>query len=137
MKICGVEIKGSEAILAVIDIENEQAVFVDVGPKKIALKNDEDPGAVKSFFERFWGFIRDNHIDRVVIKKRSRRGEYAGGAVTFKIEGLIQLIDGCSIDLIDAQTITAVQKERRHKLPVNLNRYQEQAFLAAICASIA
>lgn len=134
MKICGVEIKGSEAIIAVIDIENDQVMSVDVEPKKIALENDEDPKLVKSFFETFSGFIRDNQLERVVIKKRSKRGEYAGGAVTFKIEGLIQLIDGCSVDLIAAQTITAVQRKKRHELPDNLNKYQEQAFLAAICS---
>jgi hypothetical protein len=134
MRICGVEIKGSEAILAVVDVEDDQFRSVDMEPKKIALQNDEDSGFVKSFFDTFGAFIRDNQVERIVIKKRSKKGEYAGGVLTFKIEGLIQLIDGCTVGLIAPQTITAVQKKKHYKLPGNLNKYQEQAFLAAVCS---
>ena len=134
MKICGVEIKGSEAIMAVIDLENDQATSLNIEPKKIALENDEDRNLVKSFFEAFSGFIRDNQIDRVVIKKRSKKGDYAGGVVTFKIEGLIQLVEGCSVDLIAPQTISATQKKKHYEPPNNLNKYQEQAFFAAMCS---
>ena len=103
-------------------------------PKKIALQNDEDPNFVKSFLETFAAFARDNQVERIVIKKRSKKGEYAGGVLTFKIEGLIQLVEGCSVDLIAPQTITAVQKKKHYALPGNLNKYQEQAFLTAVCS---
>jgi len=135
MRICGVEIKGTEAIVAVVDVEGGQFNSVDVEPKKIALQNDEDPNFVKSFFETFAAFARDNQVERIVIKKRSKKGEYTGGVLTFKIEGLIQLIDSCPVDLIAPQTITAVQKKKSYELPGNLNKYQEQAYLAAVCSA--
>src|SRR3974390_2329183 len=120
MRICGVEIKGTEAIMAVVEAGGGQFVSIDVEPNRIALQNDEDPKFVKSFFETFAAFTRDNKVERIVIKKRSKKGDYAGGVLTFKIEGLIQLVEGCSVDMIAPQTITAAQKKKGHELPDNL-----------------
>ena len=65
MRICGVEIKGSEAVIAVVDMNDDHIELIEVEPKKIVLQNDEDPSSVKSFFETFAAFTRDNQVKKI------------------------------------------------------------------------
>jgi hypothetical protein len=95
--------------------------------------NDDNVDDIRSFYDAFINFLRDNHVDQVVIKKRAKRGPMAGGAVTFKIEGLIQLNGITAVDFISGPSIAAVQRRAPMDIPKGLNKYQEQAFLAA-CA---
>jgi hypothetical protein len=135
-KVCGVEIKGSEAILAIAEVVDDEIRHVAVDTRKLPLRDDESSEHVKSFVELVRGFARDNGLDQIAIKKRSKKGEFAGGPVTFKIEGLIQSIDDCAVDLISPQTIGAANRKHEFDLPSTLNKYQHEAFLTA-CASLA
>ncbi|MBJ7589495.1 DUF3010 family protein [Aeromonas veronii] len=130
--ICGIELKSSEAIIAIVNSDDGQVGYVDTDPKRIQIADDENVADVQSFFDAFRNFLRDNHIEQLVIKKRAKRGQMAGGAVTFKLEGLIQLNGTVPIDFISGQTIAAYQKRHGLEIPAALNRYQEQAYLAAI-----
>ena len=134
-KVCGIEIKGSEAILAVAEKNGEEIRHVNVGTKKLPLIDDENSEHIKSFIALVSGFVRDNDINEIKIKKRSKKGEYAGGPITFKIEALIQSINECSVELIPAQSIGAANRKHAFNLPLTLNKYQHEAFLAA-CASL-
>lgn len=129
--ICGFELKSSEAILVVVEFEDGNFDYVDTDPKRIRVGDDESTGDVQSFYDAFCNFLRDNHIDHIVIKKRAKRGQMAGGAVSFKLEGLIQLNGTVLVDLLSGQSIAAAQRRAPINAPENLNRYQEQAFLAA------
>lgn len=129
--ICGIELKSSEAIIAIVGSEDGQVGYVDTDPKRIQIADDENVVDVQSFFDAFRNFLRDNHIEQIVIKKRAKRGQMAGGAVTFKLEGLIQLNGTVPVDFISGQAIAAYQKRHALDVPVGLNRYQEQAYLAA------
>ena len=75
MKVCGIEIRGSEAILAVAEAKAQSITHLPLEPKKIALEDDDDSNHIKSFFSLIKDFVRDNHIDRIAIKKRGRKGE--------------------------------------------------------------
>lgn len=130
--ICGIELKSSEAIIAIVNSDDGQVRYVDTDPKRMQIADDENVADVQSFFDTFRNFLRDNHIAQIVIKKRAKRGQMAGGAVTFKLEGLIQLNGTVPIDFISGQTIAAYQKRHALEIPAALNRYQEQAYLAAI-----
>ena len=130
-RICGIELKSSDAILAVVDQGEDGLAHVDTDPKRIRLANDENTGDVQSFFDTFCNFIRDNRIDQIVIKKRSKRGQMAGGAVSFKLEGLIQLCGNIPVELLSGQSIAAAQRRSPIEVPASLNQYQEQAFLTA------
>jgi len=131
MRVCGIEIKGSEAILAVAEAKAQSITHLPLKTKKIALEDDDNSNHVKTFFSLIKGFVRDNHIDRIAIKKRGRKGEYAGGPTSFKIEGIIQLLDDCDVSLLSPQTISAANKKRGFDLPDSLNKYQREAFLTA------
>ena len=136
MTLCGIEIKGSEAIIAVASLNNQTLTHVALATKKIALEDDDDAANVKAFAAQVKAFVQDNSIDCIAIKKRSKKGEFAGGPTTFKIEGVFQLLEGVEVTLLSPQTINAQNKKHNFDLPATLNKYQHEAFKAACSALI-
>jgi hypothetical protein len=128
LKICGIELKSNIASLVVIN----DGEYIDLKIKKIILENDENQDDIRKFCNEFLLFLEQNFIDKVVIKKRAKKGNFAGGPVTFKMEGLIQLNPLCEVELISAQTISSFEKKNEIVKPIELKKYQEQAFLAAL-----
>jgi hypothetical protein len=134
MNICGVEIKGSEAIFAVATRASGALEHVPLPTKKIALEDDDEAVNVKAFARQIEAFVRDNGIDHIAIKKRSKKGEFAGGPTTFKIETIFQLLEDCEVILLSPQTINAQMKKHSFELPTALNKYQHEAYKAACSA---
>lgn len=130
-RICGIELKSSEAILTVIDCKDGKEAFVDLDTKKISIEDDELTASIKSFYDDFKNFVRDNHIDTVVIKKRPKNGKMAGGAISFKLEALIQLNEITKIIFVSGQGIAAAAKRQPFDIPDGLKKYQENSFMAA------
>ncbi|WP_213878520.1 DUF3010 family protein [Pseudomonas sp. dw_358] len=135
MKICGIEIKSNEAIFACAAADGLEVAHVPLTLRKLALTDDEDAGSVKTFASQAQTFVHDNGITHLAIKKRSKKGEFAGGPVTFKIEGLLQLLDQCEVVLLSPQTISAHARKHDTPLPSTLNKYQWEAFKAAVAFS--
>ncbi|SEH98199.1 DUF3010 family protein [Pseudomonas asplenii] len=135
MTICGIEIKGSEAIFALASLQGANPEHVAVAIKKLGLDDDEDAAGVKAFAAQLRAFVEANGITRIVIKKRSKKGEFAGGPITFKIEGILQLLDHCEVTLLSPQTVNAQHKKHGFELPGTLNKYQHEAYKTA-CAAL-
>ena len=129
MNICGIELKANNVILVVLK-NNE---YIDIKIKKIVLEDDEKQEDIRKFCNEFLDFLQKNEIEKVFIKKRAKKGTFSGGAVTFKLEGLIQLNPLCSVDLISTQTIGSFEKKNQIEFPKELKKYQEQAYLTALC----
>ena len=134
MSICGIEIKGSEAIFAIASLQGDALQHVAIATKKIALEDDDQAANVKAFATQVAAFVRDNGISHIAIKKRSKKGEFAGGPTTFKIEGVFQLLENCDVTLLSPQTINAQNKKHSFELPGTLNKYQHEAYKAACSA---
>jgi len=133
MKVCGIDLKASNAILAVIDQKDEDKVFVPLETKRIVLEADDGQKEMAQFYDNISGFLKVNLIEKVVIKKRAKKGTFSGGANTFKMEAAIQLNDICKVDLISTQSISAYEKKNTVCIPRDVKKYQEGAYLAAIC----
>ena len=131
MKVCGIDLKANNMILAVLDDKN----YIDLKTKKITLENDESQDDIRKFCNEFLLFLEQNSIEKIVIKKRAKKGNFAGGAVTFKMEGLIQLNPICDVELVSAQTISSFEKKNSIEFPKSLKKYQEQAYLTAYSQS--
>jgi len=134
MIICGIEMSGSEAKLVLLDGVKTSFSHIDIQPRKIKLTDDENPDEVKTFRDLMFTFFRENNVALVVIKKRGKKGDYSGGPIGFKLEGLIQLYEECQVTLLAPQTISAAQKKHSPRKPVNLKKYQYPAFDTAFCA---
>ncbi|SDV10748.1 DUF3010 family protein [Pseudomonas mucidolens] len=135
MNICGIEIKGSEAIIAIASLDGQAFNHIALATKKIALEDDDEAANVKAFAAQMKAFVQANAITRIAIKKRGKKGEFAGGPTTFKIEGVFQLLDGCEVTLLSPQTINAQNKKHDFALPATLNKYQHEAYKTA-CAAL-
>ncbi|RRV04854.1 DUF3010 family protein [Pseudomonas sp. v388] len=135
MIICGVEIKGSEAIFALATRTGSGMSHLPLATRKLALADDDEAANVKAFAAQIASFLRENGISHIAIKKRSKKGEFAGGPTTFKIETVLQLITDCDVVLISPQTINAQNKKHQFALPDTLNKYQHEAFKTA-CAGL-
>lgn len=127
MNICGIELKSNQLLIATFN-ENE---YIDLKTKKIVLEDDENQLSIREFCNQFLLFLEQNNIEKVYIKKRAKKGNFAGGAVTFKMEGLIQLNPLCEVELISAQTVSSFEKKNIIEFPEKLMKYQEQAYLTA------
>ena len=135
MTICGIDIKGSEAIFALATQGASGLEHVALATKKIALEEDDIAANVQAFAAHVAAFVKANGITRIAIKKRSKKGEFAGGPTTFKIEGIFQLLADCDVQLLSPQTLTAQFKKHAFDLPASLNKYQHDAYKAA-CAAL-
>ena len=129
MNICGIELKANNVILVVL----EDGKYIDTKIKKLIIEDDEKQEDIRKFCNEFLDFLEKNKIEKVFIKKRAKKGTFSGGAVTFKLEGLIQLNPFCSVDLISSQSISTFEKKNQIEFPKELKKYQEQAYLTALC----
>ncbi|WP_428023261.1 DUF3010 family protein [Arcobacter sp.] len=130
MNICGIELKANQTILAV----QGDGEYLDLKTKKITLEDDEKQESIRSYCNDLLVFLTENNIEQVYIKKRAKKGNFAGGAVTFKMESLIQLNPKCRVDLVSAQAMGSFEKKNSIKYPEILNKYQEQAYLAILAS---
>lgn len=129
MNICGIELKANNVILLVL----EDGKYIDIKIKKLIIEDDEKQEDIRKFCNEFLDFLQKNEIEKVFIKKRAKKGAFSGGAVTFKLEGLIQLNPFCSVDLVSAQSVSTFEKKNQIEFPKELKKYQEQAYLTVLC----
>jgi len=132
VKICGIELKSNNAIVSVIEYLNDEINFIETKIKKIVLENDEDINSVLKFKNEIESFLNENAINYIALKKRAKKGTFAGGAVTFKSEAIIQLNSICEVHFVTSQAISKYTKINEANLPKNLNKYQEQAYLSSL-----
>lgn len=135
MKICGIELKANNIIFSVIEIIDDEVEYLDIKIKKLILDDDESQTSIIEFKDSIDLFMKENNINEIVIKKRAKKGNFVGGAITFKIESLIQLNSDCGVSFITSQAITKYTKNNDINFPNSLNKYQEQAYISALIFS--
>lgn len=134
MKVCGIELKGSEAIISIISKEKGLIEITETRVRSIVFSNTAESGDLKYFQSTVAKLLEDYHVQNVVIRERPQKGKFAGGAPGFKMEAAIQLIDGIQVDILSATESKELLK--RHPLTVDfaetgLKKFQETAFMTA------
>jgi len=133
MKICGIELKSNYTVLTLIDYSSDDIIdYIDLKIKKIILEDDENRDSIFKYFKDINTFFNDNKVEKIIIKKRSKKGAFSGGPVSFKMEGLIQLYSNAEVKLISSASINSYEKKNEIEFPKELKKYQEQAFLSII-----
>jgi len=132
MNICGIELKSNNAIVSVIQTDNENTNFLNTKVKKIVLENEEDKHSILKFQDKIEQYLEENKVDKIALKKRAKKGTFAGGSVTFKSEVIIQLNTVCEVVFVTSQAISKYTKNNEVDLPMDLNKYQEQAYLSSL-----
>lgn len=134
MKVCGVELKGNDAVICLISLSDGLYSIHECRSKKLSISDASDAEQLAKFQFDFAKLMADYQVDQVVIRERMTKGKFAGGAVGFKLEAAIQLSD-LNVSLLSTQTV----KETMKKSKINLNfkdtglkQFQEQAFSTAL-----
>ena len=131
MRICGVELKGNDAIICIMSKENNLYDIPHTRVQKISLQDAGDAEQVQHFQFTFAKLMQDYKVDKVVIRGRALKGKFAGGPVGFKLEAAIQLIQELSVEIVAS---SAVKKAlTRSQIDIDfrdtgLKQYQQQAF---------
>ena len=134
MKVCGVELKGNEAIICLINKSDGMIDLPDCRVAKFDITEPSKTESIRDFQFKFKKLMQDYQIETVVIKERVMKGKFAGGAVGFKLEAAIQLIDDIEVEVL----IAADQKASLKRAPemvrvkeIGLKGYQQEAYEAA------
>lgn len=134
MKVCGVELKANDAIICLISYQNGLYTLLDCRVKKLTISDVTSTEMLKKFQFDFAKLMADYQVDHVVIKERLMKGKFAGGAVSFKLESAIQLIDKPNVSLLSSSQIKQILKQSHIYMPfkeTGLKQFQEEAFNTA------
>lgn len=100
---------------------------------KLELAKTPTQDDVRIFVQALKAFCSDNSVDIISINYRNTKGEMAGGAATFRIEGIILASSPVPVQQIHASTLAATtrkhgEKKRAKPSTVDLGRAYDLAF---------
>jgi len=135
MKVCGVDLKGNDAIICLMSLNDGLFSLPDCRVKKLSISDATDTEQLKKFQFDFRQLMTDYQVEHVVIRERMTKGKFAGGSVSFKLEAAIQLTDNALVSLLSASKAKEIMK-RSHIVmnfqDTGLKQFQEQAFMTAL-----
>jgi len=132
MKVCGVELKGNDAVICLMIFEKGLYTLLECRVKKISISDATNQQQLQKFQFDFTKLMADYQVDHVVIKERMTRGKFVGGSVSFKLEASIQLIENLNVTLLSSAKIKETLKNSHTSMNFNdtgLKQFQEQAFM--------
>ena len=133
MRICGVELKGAEAIFCLLDYDQGAFSVADCRQRQIAVTQSSNTEAIRKFQFAFNKLIEDYKIGKIVIVERMQKGKFAGSATSFKLEAALQLIN-LPVDLLNSTQIKDAIKRNPLDVSVDdlgLKKFQQSAFSVA------
>ncbi|MGV6857967.1 MAG: DUF3010 family protein [bacterium] len=137
MIICGVDLKGKDANLCLLTLDEGAYTIPDIRTVKLPVRDHNDTGDVRYFQKSFEKLMEDYKVRDIVIAQRLPVGKLQDGAISFKLEGVIQCIDSLRVDILPP---TDIKEQLKHTpLPIDfrdtgLKPFQKQAFIAAFVA---
>lgn len=131
MRVCGIDIKASEARLAIVDMDEGNPLFVPCKTKKLGLGDDKIAINLAVFLQTIKNYAHENSIDIFSLKARNHGGLMGGGAVSFKIETLFQLSE-TPVSFVNAVSLSSLAKGNLGGLPTGVLVYQKDAYLAGV-----
>ena len=135
MRVCGCEISAREARLAVVHLNDEGNIeMLRLKETRIELEDDTSEADLRLFLAALQEFSRNNEIDTFAVKTRAKKGRMAGGAVSFKIETLIQLVEGCNTRFVSPVALSNFAKKEVESYPEKMPVYLKNAFLSGAYA---
>ncbi|MFT6756467.1 MAG: hypothetical protein ACJA0M_000342 [Chitinophagales bacterium] len=139
MKVLGVDLAANDAVICLLDLDNQQFALPDCRVRKLTLPKDHTRKDLQQFQFAFTKLIADYKIDKVAIKGRMPKGKFAGGAISFKLEAAIQLITEADVNILSPAQIKSTLAA--NTIPIlfsntGLKVFQETAFTVAYVAQV-
>ena len=132
MIVFGVELKGSEAIVVVVEKDSNDA-SVGVEYKRIPLNSTNQEDAI-SFRDLFVTLINQYAPLKLVLNTRTQKGEYAAGAVTFLMEGILLTIS--QVEVVSVASPTLRTKLKSGAIESHVDKYPKYTEKAYQLASV-
>ena len=135
MRVCGVELAGNDANIALLNLENSLIQLPDCRTRKLSLQKAATAHELKYFQKSFAQLVQDYKIETIVIRQRPMKGKFAGGAIGFKLEAALELLDGVKVIVMPPTEIKAALKESRVFIEFSetgLKGFQKSAFETAL-----
>ncbi len=133
MRVCGVELKGGEAIICVVGHEKGAFSVSELRQRMFAVTSSRPTDNIREFQDDFEKLMEDYKVDEVVIIERDQKGKHAGSATSFKLEAAIQLLN-MHVSTISSATIKEQIKRNPLQADIDelgLKKFQHTAFRAA------
>lgn len=142
MIVCGVELTGSDAVVCLLNLDRGQFSLPECKVRKLSLNKHHTREDLKQFQATFAALMAEHQVTSVAIKERMPKGKFAGGAISFKLEAAIQLIDGIELDVRLLPPALIKSTLAANPLPIafaetGLKVFQETAFTAAYVGHMA
>lgn len=135
MKVCGVELKGNDAVLCIMSLNDGLFSIHECRVKRLSITDATDTELLRKFQFDFAKLIEDYQIEHVVIRERMTKGKFAGGSVGFKLESAIQLIDSVDVSLLSPAQCKEIMKKSHLQMnfsDTGLKQFQELSFMTAL-----
>jgi hypothetical protein len=125
MKICGIEIDKNQAIIMSIERYDDDTIEVTDDLKKIVLENDEESQSIWDFIELVKSLLDTICPEIIGIIKLNKKGLYPVGAISSKVEALIQTYNK---EIVFVAPSTLKTYFSKNALPLNSkHKYQKPA----------
>lgn len=131
MRVCGVDLAGNDANIALMNLENGLIQLPDCRTRKLSLQKAATAHELKYFQKSFAQLVQDYKIETIVIRQRPMKGKFAGGAIGFKLEAALELLNGVQVIVMPSTEIKAALKESRVFIEFSetgLKGFQKSAF---------
>ncbi len=135
MRVCGVELAGNYANIALMNLENGLIQLPDCRTRKLSLQKTATAHELKYFQKSFAQLVQDYKIETIVIRQRPMKGKFAGGAIGFKLEAALELLNGVQVIVMPPTEIKTALKESRVFIEFSetgLKGFQKSAFETAL-----
>ncbi len=129
--VCGIEIKGSEAIVALLALDRGLFQVPDCRVRRVTLQAPDNAHNLRYFQRTVSKLLADYKVHEVVIRERPTKGKFAGGAIGFKLEACIQLLNDIDVTLLSGSQIKQRIKRQPMSVPfteTGLKGFQQGAF---------
>ena len=134
MKVIGIQIEGEEAILVVLNRDNNGVITQTNECVKLNIPDHLNSTQVQQFRDQVnsaFDLINPSYIG---IKARNAKAASSRvrppSPISFKLEGIIQLYPKCDIEFIWPATLSAFKKSCA-ELPTPKKKYQQDAYEVA------
>lgn len=135
MRVCGVELAGSDANIALLNLDNDIFRLPDCRTRKVSLQKAATAHELKYFQKSFAQLVQDYKIETIVIRQRPMKGKFAGGAIGFKLEAALELLHDVKVIVMPPTEINAALKDNHMYVDFSetgLKVFQKPAFETAL-----
>lgn len=133
MRICGVELKGAEAIICLLEHDNGAFNIPDCRQRSFSVSQSQTTQSIRDFQFAFAKLIEDYKIEAIVITERMQKGKFAGSSTSFKLEAALQLLD-LPVNMLTTTEIKEMFKRNPLDVSIDemgLKKFQQGAFSVA------